>query len=134
MPLHLTQTLKIKFFLLDYIRAIPVILYKRCMEPEEKWALVIVFQKTLKLKKKKLFFLVKLIPKGLKFLYSFLYLSNHCSHKTKKEALRNGCFYQNLRECNFSILIVFQYSLVLNRGLYQFVPKEVIHFYKEQLH
>ena len=55
LPSHFTQTLKIKPFLLDCIRAIPVILYKRCMEPEEKWAVVIVFRKNLKLKKKSYF-------------------------------------------------------------------------------
>lgn len=56
MSFCLTQTLEMKLFLLDYIRAIPVILYKRCMEPKEKWAVVIVFRKILKLKKKIIFY------------------------------------------------------------------------------
>lgn len=74
-PFCLTQTLEMKLFLLDYIRAIPVVLYKRCVEPKEKWAVVIVFRKILKLKKKKflvVFLLYKIIPKRLKFLSIFV--------------------------------------------------------------
>lgn len=71
LPLCLTQTLEIKGFLLDCIRAIPVILYKRCVEPKEKWAVVIVFRKILKLKKKNFFSIISTMKnnKGVKILY-----------------------------------------------------------------
>lgn len=42
------NTIQIKLFLLDDMIAIPVIFYKRCMKPKEKWAVVIVFRKILK--------------------------------------------------------------------------------------
>lgn len=37
-----------KWYLLDYILDIPVILYKRRVEPKEKWTVVVVFRQILK--------------------------------------------------------------------------------------